>query len=1049
MLRPSRRPILSCDILESRKLLCDSHMLEMLPPAPEWSDAIEAEGRAKLAARGGPEATIINWTNRNQTSDGFNAAFGTSAETMRNVVDAALLAWQQVITNWNRADGTTTLQVSVTVGAPGTGFGGSASPGSAPSDGKPRTGSVNLGGGNNSADPNDVNGWFADPDPFDNAEFTGNIINAYTAELPSGQLDFYSLVTIELAHVLGIISDANNAGGGFENYRLENFVTNTGVPDIAQGGGNGTYRVFNGATIDHLMTSFNSGSAGVNSWGNVVHTAGPTATVDFGGLNYRGSVDPGNALYGGQRYLPSFATAHILADAYGYTIREPMEFGTMHAIIDETNGRLLIRGATGSAATGPALSNDLIDVRFINGNTIRVTVDIGNDAPGTGALPGAGNLPPFVTDFLAIGVTEIIIDAGDGDDQIFIESLPFFTETTVRGGTGNDYIGIAAGSANLSNVVAPVFVDGGSGALDSVVLSDFGNTAANTYSISGNTVNRSGFGGVTTSLIERRELYGADGGDNFNVSATTAGTSLKLAGHLGNDIFNIGLIGANADLIDGAVEVFGEENFDSLVYNDITSALNNSYTVNSTQMLRTTNAAVTYNGFEALRVEGGGGNDLLFNNRDTATAQLPLVLNGNNGDDTIRFDISLQQFQSGSAATVNGGAGNDALLVNNSAILSGGFLAANIISNNRLDILASDPIVYTAFEGLTWNATAVQNKIIFVTSTLATTPVTVNGSTENDTLTVGGTPGFFGTVSLDPILGPISFDGAGGSDSVIFNDHSTAFAHVYTLNGSSFARTGTAATTFSATEAVRINSGDGADTINVPDHPVGVSVTLDGRVGLDTVNINNDNTGTATAAFEVTQDLAALNIGAGGSASLTAGGGKVIDTDALSITGTGRLNLTNNDLIVDYSGATVLPTIRSLLSTGYNGGAWTGNGINSTSAAGTSTFAIGYAEATDLFTTFPATFAGRTIDNTALLVRFTRYGDANLDKATNISDFALLAANFNASPTTWARGNFNYDQSTSIGDFSLLAANFNATAPRAASPFGGQRIEEELLELLS
>src|SRR5688500_20074549 len=99
---------------------------------------------------------------------------------MRDVVDAALLGWQLVITNWNRSDGSVSLQVSITVAAPGTGFGGGAGPGNAPADGKPRTGSVSLGGGNNTADPNDVNGWFADPDPFDNAEFLGNIINAYT-----------------------------------------------------------------------------------------------------------------------------------------------------------------------------------------------------------------------------------------------------------------------------------------------------------------------------------------------------------------------------------------------------------------------------------------------------------------------------------------------------------------------------------------------------------------------------------------------------------------------------------------------------------------------------------------------------------------------------------------------------------------------------------------------------------------------------------------------------------------------------------------------------
>ena len=40
--------------LELRRLLCSTH-LAYLPPAPEWSDAIEQESRQTRAAEGGPE----------------------------------------------------------------------------------------------------------------------------------------------------------------------------------------------------------------------------------------------------------------------------------------------------------------------------------------------------------------------------------------------------------------------------------------------------------------------------------------------------------------------------------------------------------------------------------------------------------------------------------------------------------------------------------------------------------------------------------------------------------------------------------------------------------------------------------------------------------------------------------------------------------------------------------------------------------------------------------------------------------------------------------
>ncbi len=1002
-------------------------MMANLPEAPQWSDAIEASARAQVAQRGGPEATIIDWTNRGLASDNFNTTFGASAETMRNIVDAALLGWQQVITNWNRSDGSVSLQVSITVAAPGTGFGGGAGPGNAPADGKPRTGSVSLGGGNNTADPNDVNGWFADPDPFDNAEFLGNIINAYTGVNSTGGLDFYSLVSIEMAHVLGIISDPNNAGGGLQGYRLENFVTNTGIPDIAQGGGNGTYRTFTGPTIRHLMTSFNSGSGGLASWGNVVHTAGPTADITFGGTQWRGSVDPGNALYGGQRYLPSFATAHILRDAYAYTIAEPMTFGTFHAVIDETSGRLTVRG-------GGGMSNDNINISFVNGNTIRVSVDVGADVPGTGALPGAGNLPAFVTDFLAIGVTEIVVDAGEGNDTINIESLPFFADATVRGGLGNDFIQFAPTSADLDAIAAPINLDGGGGT-DNVLLADYNSPNSHTYAVGASTLTRPGAGAWTFSNLEVRELYGADGNNTFNVAGTLAGTLTKLAGHFGNDTFNVGAVGANADLIDGNLELFGEEGTDTINYNDLTAAGLLNYTLTTTQILRTGNAAVNHDTSEAIRIDAGAGDNAIAL-ADLLPAFDPpaLVVNGNAGNDSIQVNVTEQRFNNTLPFTVDGGAGTDAVTINTSR--SGtGTLGAPTLSNNSFSVPTGRTVDYTAFESLVCNVQYVENRVFFILSTAATTPVTINGGTLRDSFAVGGTPGFFGNVTLDNILGPLTLNGNGEVDTVLFNDHSTAFGHVYTLNAGAFSRTGTAPVSFGTSEAVQINGGAGADTINVADHLPGTPVTVDGRAGLDTVNVNSDGAGAATVLFAATQDLASLNLFAGGTGVLTAGLNKVIETDALTVASTGKLDLSDNAMIVDYvAGASPAATVRALLTAGRNGGTWNGaSGIVSSAAAATTGRAVGYAESAAAFSAFPATFAGVAVDSTAVLLRYTFNGDANLDGNVNLGDFNRLAANFGQSGRAWSDGDSDYNGTVNLNDFNQLASNFGLSlAPDGA-----------------
>lgn len=55
-------------------------------------------------------------------------------------------------------------------------------------------------------------------------------------------------------------------------------------------------------------------------------------------------------------------------------------------------------------------------------------------------------------------------------------------------------------------------------------------------------------------------------------------------------------------------------------------------------------------------------------------------------------------------------------------------------------------------------------------------------------------------------------------------------------------------------------------------------------------------------------------------------------------------------------------------------------------------------------------------------------GDATGDNTVNISDFAVLAANFNQTGG-YDQGNFNLDALVNISDFAILAANFNRTFP--------------------
>jgi hypothetical protein len=135
---------------------------------------------------------------------------------------------------------------------------------------------------------------------------------------------------------------------------------------------------------------------------------------------------------------------------------------------------------------------------------------------------------------------------------------------------------------------------------------------------------------------------------------------------------------------------------------------------------------------------------------------------------------------------------------------------------------------------------------------------------------------------------------------------------------------------------------------------------------------------------------------------------------------TGKLDLTNNAFVIDYTGGSPLNTVLDQIhfAAAHSGTA----GLTSSSG---SLYAIGYAEASS-FSTVPAIFG--TVDSTSLLVRGTRKGDATLDGLVNLADFNKLASNFGQTGKAWIDGDFNYDGIANLADFNFIASNFGLTA---------------------
>jgi hypothetical protein len=173
-----------------------------------------------------------------------------------------------------------------------------------------------------------------------------------------------------------------------------------------------------------------------------------------------------------------------------------------------------------------------------------------------------------------------------------------------------------------------------------------------------------------------------------------------------------------------------------------------------------------------------------------------------------------------------------------------------------------------------------------------------------------------------------------------------------------------------------------------------------------------------------------------GALALSPGSGAV-RVQQIAIGSGGSFDVSDNAVVLDYTGTSPLPAIRTYLATGFNQGAWNGAGINSSIAhndplAG---HALGYAENSDLQF---ANFLGIPVDNTAILIRYTPYGDNNLDGVVDIgNDFNLLLDGLAAaSGNSWVNGDYTYDGNVDLGnDFNLFLTSYlRSNQPPAAAP---------------
>jgi hypothetical protein len=188
----------------------------------------------------------------------------------------------------------------------------------------------------------------------------------------------------------------------------------------------------------------------------------------------------------------------------------------------------------------------------------------------------------------------------------------------------------------------------------------------------------------------------------------------------------------------------------------------------------------------------------------------------------------------------------------------------------------------------------------------------------------------------------------------------------------------------------------------------------------------------ASVTLSASTTVSEVSLIDGATLTLAPNGNHVLRTASLFLDPESVLDLSNNELIIDYTGESPAAALRQLLLSGRNGGAWNGLGLVSSSAAAET--GLGYAEATELFSSFPAGLGAQSVDATSIIVRHTLLGDANLDRSVDVADLGILASNWQGSDRTFGQGDFNYDSVVDVADLGLAATNWQKNLPQPSAP---------------
>jgi autotransporter-associated beta strand protein len=214
-----------------------------------------------------------------------------------------------------------------------------------------------------------------------------------------------------------------------------------------------------------------------------------------------------------------------------------------------------------------------------------------------------------------------------------------------------------------------------------------------------------------------------------------------------------------------------------------------------------------------------------------------------------------------------------------------------------------------------------------------------------------------------------------------------------------------------------IKTGDGTLSLTAANTYTGGTMVNAGKLQVTRLHENNPVTIAGGTLQVVDSSPTFPNHPAGSDAAVS-------QPKQLTITGTGKLDLGNNDMIVaygastPYAGASPAAALEDLIAQGFNGGDWLGTGITSSAAASddaAGNFVLAIVDNANLPQPYGASNGGDNFDGVdvpleSVLVKFTHRVDLNLDGLVTDADAITFSTNYETgAPAYWAIGDLDYD----------------------------------------